>query len=327
MEKIDFVVTWVDANDPNWQKCKSKYQTNVDEMNEENRYRDFDMFKYWFRAVEKYAPWVNNIYLVTNGQTPTWLNKNNKKLKLINHDEYIPQEDLPTFNSNVIELNLHRINSLSEHFVLFNDDTFINSATQPIDFFENGMPRDYGIYTPIIPHSDFWAIVFNNVRIINKHFQKRSDLKKNWKKFVSVKYGLRQLRTVLSFLWRDIPGYYNSHLPSSLLKSTFKEVWKDEGKELEKVSKHKFRQVDDLSHWLMKYWQIEEGKFMPQSKNFGRVYSMEQTKEITEALQDSKIKTICINDTNDLDLDILEYAEKIKKVLKEKFPEKSSFEL
>lgn len=65
--------------------------------------------KYWFRGVEKYAPWVHKIYFVTCGQKPDWLNENHDKLVLVNHEDYIPHEYLPTFSSHTIELNFHRI--------------------------------------------------------------------------------------------------------------------------------------------------------------------------------------------------------------------------
>ena len=41
--------------------------------------------------------------------------------------DYIPAECLPTFSANTIEMNVHRIPSLAEHFVFFNDDFFLLS--------------------------------------------------------------------------------------------------------------------------------------------------------------------------------------------------------
>ena len=38
------------------------------EIDGEQRYRDYGIFNYWFRMIEKHAPWVNNVYLITNGQ-------------------------------------------------------------------------------------------------------------------------------------------------------------------------------------------------------------------------------------------------------------------
>ena len=43
----------------------------------------------------------------------------------MDHREIIEQEYLPTFNSHVIEANLHKIPNLSEHFIYFNDDVFV----------------------------------------------------------------------------------------------------------------------------------------------------------------------------------------------------------
>ena len=73
-EKIDFVVLWVDGEDPEWQREKARfepeYETSASSI---NRYRDWDLMRYWFRGVEKYAPWVNRIFFVTSGQIPEWL--------------------------------------------------------------------------------------------------------------------------------------------------------------------------------------------------------------------------------------------------------------
>ena len=88
--KIDFVVTWVDGADPKWLKEKSEYEklegnkeskTFQNWLNSDCRYRDWDTMKYWFRAIEKYAPWVNNIYFITWGHIPEWLDLSNPKLK------------------------------------------------------------------------------------------------------------------------------------------------------------------------------------------------------------------------------------------------------
>lgn len=121
---IDFVIPWVDGSDLEWRKSKNKYSGKIDEPVDitDARYRDWDILKYWFRGVEKYAPWVHKIYFVTCGQKPDWLNENHDKLVLVNHEDYIPHEYLPTFSSHTIELNFHRIKNLSEHFVYFNDD-------------------------------------------------------------------------------------------------------------------------------------------------------------------------------------------------------------
>ena len=71
---IDFVIPWVDGSDPAWRKEKYKYM-GIDEPDAgDERYRDMGLLKYWFRAVEAYAPWVNQIHFITWGHLPDWLN-------------------------------------------------------------------------------------------------------------------------------------------------------------------------------------------------------------------------------------------------------------
>ena len=116
---IDFVLLWVDDSDPESIAQRNQYAPEkkflIDEG--EARYRDWGTLKYWFRAVEKFAPWVNKIYFVTCGHVPSWLNLDAEKLVHVKHSDYIPEEYLPTFSSHPIELNINRIKGLSEHFV------------------------------------------------------------------------------------------------------------------------------------------------------------------------------------------------------------------
>ncbi len=150
-DKIDIVITWVDGNDPEW--IKQKIQNMPAEQQYKaatasHRFRDWDNAQYIFRGIEKYMPWVNRIHFVTWGHLPTWLNVDNPKLHIVNHRDFIPEEYLPTFNSNAIELNFHRIPGISEQFILFNDDTFVIGPTRPEDFFADGKPRDAAILSP-----------------------------------------------------------------------------------------------------------------------------------------------------------------------------------
>ena len=68
-QKIDFVITWVDGSDDRWQKEKQKTRKHLgivaDVDDRKERYRDWDNLQYWFRGVEKYAPWVRKIHFVT----------------------------------------------------------------------------------------------------------------------------------------------------------------------------------------------------------------------------------------------------------------------
>jgi hypothetical protein len=93
------------------------------------------------RSLAEYAPWINHIYLVTDRQIPSWLNRHNKKISVIDHTDIIPHQFLPTFNSHVIEFYLHLIPNLSDHYIYFNDDFFLSAPVKPEYFFTtNGLP-------------------------------------------------------------------------------------------------------------------------------------------------------------------------------------------
>lgn len=107
-----------------------------DDAFSENRFSDKDELKYSLRSVEKYANWVRNIYIVTNGQIPNWLNTSHPQIKMVNHKSiFTNQSDLPTFNSASIEFNLHRIKGLSKKFLYLNDDFLFGQPVYLEDFY------------------------------------------------------------------------------------------------------------------------------------------------------------------------------------------------
>ena len=62
---------------------KAKYSHNP-KGNGVNRYRDWNNLRYWFRGVEKFAPWVRKIHFVTWGHIPDWLDTTNPKINKLN---------------------------------------------------------------------------------------------------------------------------------------------------------------------------------------------------------------------------------------------------
>jgi hypothetical protein len=327
-EKIDFVVTWVDGNDPEWQNEKQRFMSDNDKkLNSDSRYRDWDIFKYWFRAVEEHAPWVNKVFLITEGHIPSWLNVNHEKLTVIKHSDYIPNEYLPTFNSNVIELNIHRISELSEYFVLFNDDMFINKPVRPNDFFKSSMPLDTGIFSPQVPkRGGIASITLNNIEIINDYFNTYQVLKQWGYKFFKLKYGKHLLKNMLILPWKNILGFYDNHIPISYDKKFFEIVFDKEPDLLDRISTHRFRQKDDINHWLIRYWQICSGNFIPRSTCFGNYYDISiQLNEIENEILEPVHSIICLNDgesVTNFEHDKL----KLVKTFEMRYPRRSSFE-
>ena len=133
---IDVVYTWVNGSDPEFIRKLSPYVSNNNQAhNLAYKYYEYDGMKYSLRSVEKYAPWVRNIYIVTNGQIPIWLNLSNSRVRLITHKDIFPNKlHLPTFSSPAIESHLFRITRLSTHFLYINDDILFTSPISIQDF-------------------------------------------------------------------------------------------------------------------------------------------------------------------------------------------------
>lgn len=136
--EIDIVYLWVDGSDPAWRARHNAAVGKTEDdsaVNCDGRFADNDELRYSLRSVELYAPWIRNIFIVTDRQVPRWLDTSNPKVKIVDHTEILPEEYLPTFNSCVLEHSLYKIPGLADHFLYANDDTFINRPVKPSDFF------------------------------------------------------------------------------------------------------------------------------------------------------------------------------------------------
>lgn len=333
-EPIDFVVTWVDGNDLSWREEKCKFENNIEKKgNGEERYRDWNQFMYWFRSIEKYAPWVRYVYLITWGHIPEWLNKECPKLKIINHQDYIPKKYLPTFSSIPIELNIYRISDLSEYFVYFNDDTLLSRPVKPEDFFDGGLPKYCALAIPTRNYEyngPFSHQLFTVRGIINSRFDLRECIERNPEKWFSNVYGEDIKYNMFAYEENYLLGMFFSHLPTPFRKSTFKAVWNECGEELDNTCTHRFRTPEDVMHQIFSLWDIMNGNFSPVSKDYyGKKWGRlsDQYKEIDIALQKQKYRTICLNDSIDVtneNFDRIRTA--IDESLEKVFPDKSMFE-
>lgn len=329
MDTIDFVILWVDGNDPKWREEKAKYD-NASSDDREIRYRDWDNLQYWFRGVEKFAPWVNKIHFVTYGHLPKWLNTNNKQLNIVNHKDFMPEGSLPVFNSNALEVNLHRIKNLSERFVYFNDDVFIIKKVDKKDFFINGIPCDSAIMSPVIQENKngIGNTIVNNLAIINEFFNKKEQMTKKITNWFNIKYGIENIKNLLLLPWHDFTGFYEMHIASSFLKKTYQEVWKRNQEELTKTTFDKFRDPkQDVNQWVFRDWQIASDNIIPRSIKFGYNFKLEEAfDEAIKAIIKQKYKIICLNDSNNIK-NFEDKKQKINDAFNKILPDKSSFEI
>lgn len=316
--KIDLVYTWVDGSDPKWLEKKKQY---LSELKEEIadfpcRFIDNDELKYSLRSVEKYASWINHIYIITDEQVPVWLNTDNPKITIVDHKEIMPSEVLPTFNSLAVEYCMHKIPNLSEYFLYANDDYYFADYVTP-DFFFRKDKKFYCRFEKLIKNatpSHFLNKINNSVNLLHK---------KGYK----------------------FPLYITHHNIDSFRKSFIEKCQKEFGDEIYKTIKSRFRSSEHLQRSLYQYYAIaiNEGVFIKVQEYsqlmpwFKRLIAKIKKKKFCKDslfiyLNPSKAKgrvkkhhpkLLCINDgeaTTDED------RVAIKKFLEEYFPEKSAFE-
>lgn len=339
MDPIDVVVLWVDGSDKKWQEEKAKYQylaTGKKIDVNANRYRDWGIMPYWFRSIEMFAPWVRKVHFVTCGQKPEWLNTNCSKLNCVNHSDYIPVGNLPVFNSNSIEMGMHRIKELSDKFVLFNDDMFLLNPLPESFFFKNDLPVQYASLHPIVPqglhaNSIMTHIIANNVTIVNRHFDAKKQIRANWKKwFMPNKVGLKT--ALMNYVYSkhsSFIGFGNAHLPVPMLKKTIEDVWAKEPEILDETLKTRFRSINDVSQYLFRYWDMAQGNFYPAPlKKLGKRYDLGLKSPVFDVIKNRSLNMVCLQDPEDCDSEEVfsQVKSRLISAFETIFPEKSSFE-
>lgn len=330
-DQIDIVIPWVDGSDPEWQKEYRKYaalEMGRDD-NSEARYRDWDNLQYLFRGIEKFAPWVRKVHFITTGQKPEWLNMNAPKLNFVRHDDFIPKKYLPTFSVRPIELNLHRIEDLAEHFIYFNDDFFLLRPVKKERFFKNGQPCDMAILDTLNTGSARSHVMMNNVIFANRHFNKKQVFKSNTTKWLNPIYGSQLLRTLALMPFSSFPGFRNHHMPQAYLKSTFQKVWSEEKELLEEVSSHRFRDITDVTQYVFRYWQLLSGQFVPINivkDSYRFRISDDEIDKLCAVIKGQKRDILVTYDSNKItDFEVLKH--KFNQAFQTILPEKSSYEI
>jgi len=139
--KTEILITYVDNTKPNWKVDFNKCSKNPGDAYTRERYRSYDTLLYLFRGIEKWAPWVDRVSLIVYDdlQVPDWVNRDT--VRIITHDQFIPDSFRPCFNSCGIESFFARIPDLYSKVIYMNDDTFFANTITQDDFFTNGVPN------------------------------------------------------------------------------------------------------------------------------------------------------------------------------------------
>ena len=127
---MDIVITHVDGDAPGYEAL---YRQLTGEF-VPCQVRDLGELRFALRSIEKHASWANVVLVVqSEDHVPAWLDRGS--VRIVQHEEFIPPELLPTFHWCTIAAHLHRIPGLSERFVSWHDDVLAGNPLQPGDLF------------------------------------------------------------------------------------------------------------------------------------------------------------------------------------------------
>ena len=245
MINIDLVYLWVDGDDPKWIAKRKSRMGDLSDTDEDcrGRYADNEELKYSLRSIEKYAPWIHQIFIVTDQQIPKWLDTLNPKIQIIDHSEILPTACIPCFNSIVIEHHLHKIPGLSEYFLYANDDMFLNLPVTPGDFFSKDLtPKIRLNHRPLRK----WTFLIKKM-IFGKRLSIHNQAIHNAALLVEKKYGT----------------YYNGkshHNIDAYLKSTNQYARQVFDQEISDTLSHHIRSPKDIQRSLYSYVALAEGR-------------------------------------------------------------------
>ena len=295
MEKtIDYVFPYVDCDDPSWIEEYNKYAPKKKTVENRwavdmSRFRANDLLKYTFRSIEKNMPFIRKIHFIvmSESQIPSWLDR--EKVHVVFHKDFIPEEYLPTFNSNTIESFLSNIPGISDRFIYGNDDLFITSKCEEKDFFSGNVPKytmEKRKYIPTAPGD---------------------GLRYDDKKLITGK--------------DDKTVYEVQHICMPYVMDTLKEVYEKYKDRIEK-SIGKFRERGQYNQWIYSIYQALNKKFI--NKGIKHLSTEIRPSLRGKYLVDwSRFKAICLNDSyNTTQTDLKLVKEKLERM----FPSPSKFE-
>ncbi len=292
---MDIVITYVDGTDPSWIK---EFQDHLDEIPIAKRYRDWGTLKYLLRGIDRHMTFIRKVFLVVSSatQVPSWIDTSTVKIVL--HKDIIPSQYLPTFNSSMIEMFLHRIPGLSERFIYFNDDMFPVMDCQEEDFFICGLPA-MGMCRHIISGSAYLRLA------------RRSDI-------LAKKASGTSNRC---FFLRP------QHICSPMLKSACEELYKNVWSEIS-LSLTPLRSESNYNQYLFLDYMFYKGKLIDRPIT-RKHYSMAIASigKIREFLRSPDRKIVCINDVKMNDSQFERASLLLQKAFWERYPLKSVYEI
>ena len=295
---IDAVITWVDGNDPAHKAKRKEYERReeleYDDVGGDIRYVNVGEIKYCVASILRFASFVRNIYIVTDGQDPQlgeFIERNfpgqSSKIRIVDHKViYRGYEDfLPVFNSMAIETVLWRIPNLSEHFIMLNDDLmFVAPAT----------PKDFFVGDKIVCYATRFSV----------HFAKLLQLlkpKKKGHKVVTFKSGMVNSAKVVGERWRF---FRLGHNPHAMRVSVFEQFFSKHRELMEANMSQRFRELTSFNPTELSFLLCaKEKKLILRPKKGNNLYLLPKghhymADHMKKFRNSTKEKFCCVNSLN-----------------------------
>ena len=266
---VDAVITWVDVNDSGhrkkWKKFKNRNQHTDNELStgrDITRFVNNGELEYCIYSIRKFAPWIRKIYLITDNQTPEFIDdlfKQEYNVSVVDHKTIFETYEwaLPTFNSRTLESMIWRIPDLANHFIYFNDDFVLTKPVKPDDFFRNGKIVLRGGWKTIRKYGSIRLKMNEWVSGVAKHL-----------------FGItRSMNLLLQINSARLAGfnfkYFKSpHVPHPIRKQTLSDFFESNPLLLSENIQYKFRNLNQFSAiYLANHLEIKNKKVIFAEKN------------------------------------------------------------
>ncbi|PWF44373.1 Stealth CR1 domain-containing protein [Massilia glaciei] len=286
-ERIDIVYLWVDGADPAWQARRRKAlglgapERPAPHGDVQGRYRDNGELRFNLRALERFFPTHGHVFIVTDGQTPSWL-RPSEGLSIVDHRALMPAAKLPVFDSGHIESYLHHLPGLAERFIYLNDDVFFGAPVDPAVWFG---PAGVAVFreranVPAYAGPQPFESALVNASLLSQAWLSARDP-----------------------LYRHVPRIF-AHSPRPMLKSALDELESAAPELFSQVRSSVFRSwaVPPLLPDLVPRWLLHTGRALELENNgmYLRTGAADAARQFEQLrARFGRLPFFCINDTSD----------------------------